>query len=686
MDTRAVEFNLRLIDEYKYVYPTNKANVVPINVPRLKKMASVEIAITLWNRATVVIPGMITNHDKWCSSLKEEVPKWIDALPIPKSLTIGIQKHFNEVKFNVAHWISYHWVAVCLERRTKRILYQHLDHLVWYPNDSVNFAETARNLLKSDKLADLEKYRLACTFCLREDVEKMWDILKQNCQLDKIRQTFFTICWKTYCQCEDFQKTVVLRVGGHFADIAIAVVDNWPAIEYFFDRLNTEWKVEKAIALIGEHGVRFQKSLLMKLDESQRSQVLTNKVVNIIVNYAKHDDFEEDAIATWYDFRDVITQDQFSALIAELLDYETEDFILTEIWSTARDEFKRHILDNNAGNFIRKAIEWLVRTEEPSLTFVSSVLLDHACVDIKREITKDQFFSLCCMRFIRQKNPAVELLDHLINLCLPEPVESTAFKLSLTKESYLIERCKTLMIDQQTQTVIKLLDFGYSKTDPTPTQLVRRLLKHLDPQCLIYYSTGDLNFLNDLLAPFTSSYPEIVADYKKELLLSQNGVQSCMNHFGSTNNMLDEIIADGLPAKSIAKLKNKIIFSPEGIDKLKNLIAGGLVSDAKKWIGWFLEANGSRKKLKARLFNCLKPDMNQFLRDLNCNSRNADDFFCKSEFYAEIFRFLGDENHDSRKCNSLFPLRKSFVYGFIRTTILFVIFHAFLNFFLNHRL
>ncbi|XP_065217968.1 uncharacterized protein LOC135843859 isoform X2 [Planococcus citri] len=576
----------------------------PTTVPTLEKIATVKVAIALWNRATVVIPGIITHNKTWQVSLLHEVSKWIDALPIPKLFANLIKEHVKRVKYNVINWVYHLSRAVFFETRKISKLYQHVDRIIWYPNERINYLETARNLLKSDKLNNMQKFRLASAYCLQEEIEKMWPMLEKNDLGDEYNFYLRPLSCYWACFCNSRLSTIENRsfVPIDQFMIELRCIDNWSAIEYFFDRLNTEQQVTEAVYLIEEFGLRFQKLVLMKLNESQRLTVLMDRVIYIICNYAYSEDNEEDAIATWYEVRNLITRDQFVGLFSELLFDDTKDSILTEIWNTARDDFKQHILNYGNYDFIKEVLEWLTNYNESDLTFLSAVLSDRACEDIKREITKKPFFIKSCLRLCCKNSKS---LDRLLNLCFFNAAASADFKKSLLESPYFNVRCKTLITNHRIRTLAKLLDFGFSITDPSSTQFLRKMLsenmKLLNDQCLTYYSTGNLKNLNDLLAPLVSSYPEIVSDYKKNLLLSDEGLRVCVSHFGSKKCILPKIITDSLPTDLAAEFKSKIIFSLEAVGKLKNMMVNKQLNAAKKLIDWYLESKRARKKLRNQL-------------------------------------------------------------------------------------
>ncbi|XP_065218657.1 uncharacterized protein LOC135844396 isoform X9 [Planococcus citri] len=606
-------------------YCSDDASIIPTTAPKLEKMASASVAIALWNHATVAIPGMISNHDKWRASLKKRVPKWVETLPLPKSLATRIVKYFNRMEFSFGvQWTTYFSQIVFFDDddddddENESDFYQHISYIAWYPNGNVNSVETARNLLKSNVLTVGKKFRLACMFCLHEDIAKIWSAVEYDHQVHGIGSSqypFLMYYWKCYCAGE--LQNIRIRSDVSIEEFMIMKpsVNNWPAIEYFFDRLDAERRVPMVIWLIDRHFGCFQKLLLLKLDESQRLQVIMDQLEEIVRNYADCEDNEE-IINTWHYVRDVISEHDFVALFDAMFETSTKDLVLTEIWSTARDDFKCYVLNYGDDHFITRLFRWCERKPKKRLNFLSLVLMDPACADIKREITKKKVFSEWCKKLITLN--ALDLLSHLVNLCFPAAVESIKFRLSLTKTPCFKKQCKTLIISHETKTLVKLLKLGYPKTDPSSELFVRKFfsthLNRLDQKCLTYYSTGDLKGLNDLLAPLVSSYPEIMSNYKSKLLMSRPGFRACYGHFGSRNNVLAEIVADGLPAELATEFKKRIIFYPEAINKMERMVLYHL-DDAEECARWFLESDSDRKVLRTMLIDRQKEEKFYFRSD-----------------------------------------------------------------------
>ncbi|KAL6954570.1 hypothetical protein U1Q18_045957 [Sarracenia purpurea var. burkii] len=604
-------------------------------------MASLSVAIGLWNYATVS-PAELPTDDyhtrEWRGSISELVSdNWEEQLPLPKSFMLDINNQFYWIKERVNGWISYHFEKMFCKEGNDCVLFHHLYCIVWHPNGAVNYYKTALNMLKSDKLGDLEKYRLACTYCLKEEIEKLWSSVENEPSIDEefSQNNPLISYWNCYCA----DKLHVLPVDG---DLSIdefifrqTDVDNWAAIEYFFDRLNAEQQIAAAIHFINRDDYKFQKLIIMKMNESQRLQVKARKAVRIIQNYLRDGGAylyanERSALATWYEVRNLITEAQFVALLNRLCRAKpsVKSSILMEIWTSSHDKFKLHLINRPHYDFIGDVFRWASRMHQSRLDFLDFLFA------VLQEGTKVGFKPLDQWTFVRRTffyrlcagmtgDGEVDLITRLLNICVPSAKDCAKIKQHLTKrtsaftrKTFINQGCVKLINKYDFQKLDEFLKFFFPENIPKSRQILRDLLlrnlTNVDSYCLNFYLDGKVKELNDWLSPLKSSYPEVILEYKKYLLSSNRGVQACYSHLNSeTGDVLAEIVADGFPEKKDATtFGRKIIFSDEGICKLQSLICDEsvLISIVKRSINLCLKWTRDKKKLERKLNNYVITD------------------------------------------------------------------------------
>ncbi|XP_065211169.1 uncharacterized protein LOC135839193 [Planococcus citri] len=600
-------------------YNPDKVEERPTSAPTLQKIATVKAAIALWNRACVEIGGFTTQAEpRLRSPMLFEIFLWVDlVLPVPKSIANSIQNYVRRIDETVRTWACHISEAVFLNKYELKKAYEHVNCIYWNSNETINLLETARNLLKSDKLNTVDKFHVASTYCLQEEVEKIWQTFETIDRLfDGVHEPHqLSLYWagkfdKSLPEDENLTPINVLNA----LDMRVS---NWPAIEYIFNQLNSEQQVTKAVDLIEKFGLRYQKLILMKLNESQRVSVFEKYFIIIVPNYANSkDNDEEDAIfESWYEFRNFITGAQFGNLISVLLLDQVKESIIIELWNTAPDYIKNYSILNSSDyvffQIILRQLQYVMYMESHLFNLISSVLsyCDSVDTSIKRKVTKARFFIVICLKLCRRRD--LELLDGLLSLFHVDAAESTEYKQFLVSSSYFNIKCQRLITRRHFDSLFRLLDFRSSiLTDSSSTQFLRKMLSEnmqvLNNWCLKCYSVGNLKYLNADLAPLRSSYPEIVSEYKKNLLLSDEGLQMCVNRFVSKDLILPRIIADGLPIDLAAEFKRKIISSPQAIDKLKRMMVKKRSNTAMKLIDWYIESESDRKTFKQAIEDAVR--------------------------------------------------------------------------------
>ncbi|KAL6961631.1 hypothetical protein U1Q18_051676 [Sarracenia purpurea var. burkii] len=338
-------------------------------------------------------------------------------------------------------------------------------------------------------------------------------------------------------------------------------VDNWPAKEYFFDRLSPDDQVRNAIWLIDKHGVMYQKVLLTKLNESQRISVYLERSVQIIINYTKtKDNNSTDVLTTWYGIRNLITREQFVSVFAELLEARTDGSVLMNIWIGIDDDFKNHFLTYNNYEFIKKTLSSYDWTKD--FNFVIMVLQD-LNEDMKVYAAKEFFMDFCEKLFSRREN--LHWLDGVSN-------------------AFFVKRSKK-----------------FRKYFVLYSEAIKCL-------CLEYYSSGDVKGLNEMLTFLLSQNPNRILSTKENLLQSSDGISKCIELLSSESetDAVNEIIIDSLPTTDLAiEFRKNLVFSDSAIRKLQSLLTNDGLNYVKKIIDSFLISDEDKENLKKSLIDKL---------------------------------------------------------------------------------
>ncbi|XP_065217629.1 uncharacterized protein LOC135843616 [Planococcus citri] len=562
------------------------------DLPALKDMASVCIAVALWKHADILrgVSGLssiralsqaisVQRSAPW-KSLVQKIRQSAEKLPLPATLVENINQYVTKIDGEIHVWVKYHHRKVFLIDYVKcALVYCLFGDVIWYSNGTIDYKGTAKNLITSCKLSDVVKYRLLCLYCLED--EKISPLSLVNDITNNVDRRLHPIIHYWNC----YHRNKLQKVHSKpYPSVDVFMfenqgVDNWPAKEYFFERLSPEEQVKSAIKLIDKYGVTFQRFLLTKLNESQRWHVYlasrTNRAVNMLVNYAKTGFNNEDVYSLWFDIRNLINRDQFVRIFKKLFNLGLRFIILQDIWNHADDDFKHYIFEYNNGEIIDKMLK--TSAKRRCVRDVLFTMLSDSNEEMKNAVTKKNSFKMYCEELLKQQN--FQELNQLLSLCFPVREEMARFKMDFVKESSIVWN-----------------------------------------KCLNFYSEGDLINLNGYLSSLLSPHSDLIIEYKKNLLMSSDGINQCVRLLLSIKDTLNDIINDVSPSDDFAcELKKKILFSNSAIHVLKRKISKNRLDEVKETMDRYVLSNEDEKKLKKKLID----DDVQLLRQIILKSKHS---------------------------------------------------------------
>ncbi|XP_065225201.1 uncharacterized protein LOC135849001 [Planococcus citri] len=453
------------------------------DVPKLMEIACVSIAATLWNHVNVtralfhVSRRCARNSPKWIS-LFDKVVGLVDELSVSPSLAKDIKNHVRMLGNEITDWVSYHFRSVFLKHGQDKHVYSLIYHIILHPNGAIDCRETARNMSTSPRLSEVEKFKFFATYCLENEMVQMSPLVLMNNFLDFVNFSEHPLMYYWYCYFKNqlFKIPVPESLSIDSFMFRHAKVDNWPSKEYFFDRLSSDDQVRQAIWLIDKHAITYQKLILDKLNETQRLLVHMERPIKIASYYARSGCNWRDLLATWYEIRNSIDEDQFVKIFKELLKASTIDTVLSEIWTSASSNFKTRVLNNDNHGIVENVLNAWKWANESEFIFT---MLQDADLNTRQRIIRMKFFTDHCDELLSNNN--LSIMNRLIKLCLPNVEEAFEFKCNLAINS-----------------------------------------KCVKDKCLTFYSAGNIEGLNGFLAELLST--DHVIRYKKDFLMSSLGI------------------------------------------------------------------------------------------------------------------------------------------------------------------
>ncbi|XP_065225177.1 uncharacterized protein LOC135848985 [Planococcus citri] len=471
-------------NNYEYVSKVNTS--VLFGVPKLKDIACVSVAAALWNhlnipRAVCEVTRKCTKTSQEWKSLRRQVVELSAKLLIPHISAAEINKYVYKMEKEITNWVSYHYRTVFFEYGPDKYVYSHLYHIVWRSNGTIDYVETAKNMTTSLRLSQVEKFRFLATYCLKDEMKNVLPEQFSKNVMDIVPFCKYPMIYYWSCHFKNEWDNLIDLAFGNASRVDVLMfehdkVDNWPAKEYFFDRLSSTEQVQEAIWIIDKHGITYQKLILMKLTETQRLQVYVARAMQIIINYTHPRVSSKNILSTWFDIRNVVKPEEFVLIFRLLLQDNISPAVLTDIWMNASTTQRTCVLQNH--EFVENVMfswRWAASSD-----FLCTMLFD-ANPGIKKSIVEKDFFLRYCDHLLTRDR--ISTLNSLLNLCFADAQELMVFKHQLVNNS-----------------------------------------QSLKDRCLNYYSCGNFDYVNRLLVQILSPYPNLIQDYKKKLLTSPDGI------------------------------------------------------------------------------------------------------------------------------------------------------------------
>lgn len=154
--------------------------------PSLEHIALVKVVISLWNQNDVRAQiTKLSSSDLYLSAewvkIEDRVMGKVSQLSLPHVLKEKMLGFVKPIGLQILGLMVYHCKIFCL--------YVSLpDELYWTPHGTVDRKKTAKVLVRDENLDISTRYKLACIYCLEDDIIHLWKSLPdefKNCVWDK---------------------------------------------------------------------------------------------------------------------------------------------------------------------------------------------------------------------------------------------------------------------------------------------------------------------------------------------------------------------------------------------------------------------------------------------------------------------------------------------------------------------
>ncbi|KAF8789259.1 uncharacterized protein LOC129956863 [Argiope bruennichi] len=302
-----------------------------------------EMLSKIENYKVTIYRALCDYRSPWRNSVEMEVKNNISKLPLPEALKKEMMPIVKPVSYEILRWKLFHESFIHEDEKyfNKIILKQ----LKWTCEGAIDHRRTAQALLRLD-VFDLEKrYRLACLYCLEEDIKLLWEQLPEKRKWYyhgghdtlRVRELQLEFYWPYVLLGEESQLPAENSSFNKHALVCSGRNGNKTVSEYFFRKLTAEERdsallsaLDAAMYRDGREMVNWPEAhvqvrlgdvacyFLSLLSPEQQMRLLRENpcaILNLLYDWPWHEVFLEIMDVVWT----FLPQDQYGTLMDALM-------------------------------------------------------------------------------------------------------------------------------------------------------------------------------------------------------------------------------------------------------------------------------------------------------------------------------------------------------------------------------
>ncbi|XP_065204475.1 uncharacterized protein LOC135834500 isoform X12 [Planococcus citri] len=330
-------------------------------------------------------------------------------LNMPSSIKRMIEVCSETFITSVKIWSYYHREKQIFEHDDETDILLNFYDFICDRDGTVHYIRTAKRMMTCDRLSNDEKFKIACMYCLEDDIRRIWPSVSEKLDLNEIAfqespELFYWIC---------MLKNVPERIPNPDGDpidefmLRACPFQRWPSNEYFWNRIRPESQLSDVIKLSRSGDGSFVRFILPKLSDQLLGRFVLQCGIQLIYSLVIGSHVQCYALPTWMYIKSKMNENNFTDLIglfmetetkgsrvryetnyhvysAELEDWssaEPETYSRCEIWRNSPDEWKRSAIGNILTQGHLFARDSFALTEYREIRFLLTLLSDASFED-----------------------------------------------------------------------------------------------------------------------------------------------------------------------------------------------------------------------------------------------------------------------------------------------------------------
>ncbi|XP_065204106.1 uncharacterized protein LOC135834192 [Planococcus citri] len=344
---------------YDLTYPS------PIN---LEKISSMVVAVELWRKE--IYTHLESKRVLELDLKKHNIPVRTVLPKLSSTIYSVLEEYVDTFGKSIARWLEYCLIGnVFNDRDSTNILsWFHDFALDW--DGTIHEVRTARRMMLCDRLTEDEKFKLACLYCLEDDIKRIWPSVSETKDLNEIDfntfpQHYYWICYLRnefrtipnppfgyiFCPDDPIDEFMLSSLTGPGCRS-----ENDSSVMYFWNRLPFDKQTPRLnCSPISMHVEVIARYILQKLNKDQLDIFVAERGYNFMRDLLISKSRLVHVLPSWMRIRSSINERNFSHLINEMLrqentycarlEYRIVANLFSEIWNSVAQDFKRSVLN-----------------------------------------------------------------------------------------------------------------------------------------------------------------------------------------------------------------------------------------------------------------------------------------------------------------------------------------------------
>ncbi|XP_065224168.1 uncharacterized protein LOC135848253 isoform X4 [Planococcus citri] len=468
-----------------HVYDATQSTLVT-----LKELSTIAVALKIWH---CEINKYRTNDElekfspeKLQISLKAKNPD------LPTTIDTMIRKYVSELALSIDNWLKeHHKRALSFHYGHRNYILEDFDDFVWDYEGDIDYTKTAERMMRCDKFGDVEKFKIACTYFLEDDIRRIWPSIRKKIGLDCINfrdcpELYYWIC----CLTNELNKIPITDDAGN-STVDEEMLDhcmpyNRSSVEYFWNRVPYGKLVRKAWRLDMREIVNFIKFILPKCDHHQFDELVNKHSGWYLMQdllQVEHRCVNEKLIGqAWMRLRNIINAHNFVKLVVGMFKFyerrvmyssdkqysENWLCLCREIWHSAPHGLRRSAIDEISYLFYRA-----INNRDFSFDF-EALLTALTCATFEE---RSLFWERCWRDLIERKYTSTKELQQMMETCFENGDAIIQYKEDVMATcEYVQLHCDVLLFESDFDKLNDFVNFCFPNED-TARPFKQKILK-----------------------------------------------------------------------------------------------------------------------------------------------------------------------------------------------------------------